>query len=201
MENKKDKIYCGNNKLSPRLTVEQNVIGTPYECMRKGIGVGLNLPVDKDAAGPYEPIVEKKFYCGKKENEMPDKLERMGSPTECLRVGISIGKAKKAKDFIEIRKKRNRKKRSKRAKRWRKKKREMGFSTKTDHNIFVKYILPILIIGSLTLAFALPLYYTKPKFLVDKRKEIDIQKYSIIVYLFLLFVSLIVILIWKYYIL
>lgn len=193
-----DKIYCGNNKLSPKLTEENHRIGTPYQCMRKGIGVGLNLPVDKDAAAPYKPIVEKTFYCGKKESDMPVKLERMGSPTECLRAGIAIGKKKKADEFIEKRKIRNRKKRSKRVRRWKKKR---GFSTRSEHNIFVKYILPILIIGSLTLAFALPLYYTKPKFLVNKRKEIDFQKYSIIIYLFLLIVSLIVILIWKYYIL
>ena len=201
MLRKKKKIYCGNNMLSPKITKENYKIGNPYNCMRKGIGVGLNLPVDIEAAGPYKPIIKKTFYCGKKQSEMPLNLDRMGTPTECLRTGIAIGKAKKAQE--QISKKKSKKKSKKRAKRRAKKRQKSrkGQSTRIDYGPFLKYILPVLIIGGSALLFSIPLYYSKPKFLLDKNKEINLQKYAITIYLFLLIVALIVILIWKYNIL
>ena len=41
-------IYCGNNAKSVDILSGNKIIGTRYACMRKGIGKGLNLPVDNN---------------------------------------------------------------------------------------------------------------------------------------------------------
>ena len=107
---KKKGVYCGNNAKSKKLTEEKFKIGKPYQCLRKGIGVGLNLPLNIDMVGPYKPIRKRSFFCGKKSNIDKDKYDRMGDPTECLRAGIVIGQKKKADEFFRTR---NKKKRSK----------------------------------------------------------------------------------------
>lgn len=192
----KNNFYCGNNALSPKIIKQGYKIGSPYTCLRKGIGVGLNLPLDKNAAGPYKPIKKNDYFCGKDKTKIPKEYKRLGSSVECLQTGIGIGrkiKAKKAKKSL------NKKKRNKRKRRWYKKRMNIGQSTKIKVNVFIKYILPILIIVISTIILSLSLYYTKPKFLLNKRKKIDKDKYLILIYLFLLFVSTITIIIWKYY--
>ena len=47
------KIYCGNNTNHPSLLSGTHRIGTNYECLRKGIGVGSHLPYDEDYNQQY----------------------------------------------------------------------------------------------------------------------------------------------------
>ena len=111
---KKNGIYCGNNAKSKKLTKEKYKIGRSYECLRKGIGVGRNLPLNTDMLGPYKPIKKRTFFCGKKSNWDRQKYDRIGDPTECLRAGIVIGQKLKADEFVSKYKKNKSRRKSKR---------------------------------------------------------------------------------------
>jgi len=87
-------IYCGNNKLHKSLKKRNVRIGTRYECFKKGVGVGLNLPVDPDYLQPYEPITRRKIFCGN--SRMSDEYDRFGNLPECLQKGVAVGKRIKA---------------------------------------------------------------------------------------------------------
>lgn len=77
-------IYCGNNLYE----VGNRRIGTPYECLRKGIGRGLNS--DLTGFNPnYQAIIPDNTYCG---TGTPPIGKHMGTPTSCLRKGVGIGK-------------------------------------------------------------------------------------------------------------
>jgi hypothetical protein len=77
-------IYCGNNLYD----VGNKRIGTPYECLRKGIGKGLNS--DLTGFNPnYQAIIPDNTYCG---TGRPPAGKRRGTPTSCLRKGLGIGK-------------------------------------------------------------------------------------------------------------
>jgi hypothetical protein len=77
-------IYCGNN----RLEIGRRRLGTPYECLKKGIGYGLHS--DISAFNPqYEPIIPSNIYCGM--GDVPEDKE-VGTPSACLRKGVGIGK-------------------------------------------------------------------------------------------------------------
>lgn len=86
-------IYCGNNLNDPKLTYRTHNIGTNYQCLRKGIQVGINLPYDPAYSRPYRPIDNRKFYCGKS-RRLPRGSEyfAIGSPSKCLQKGVAIGK-------------------------------------------------------------------------------------------------------------
>jgi len=88
-------MYCGNNRNDPRLVIDGERIGTRYECLRKGIGVGKNLPFDPSYAVDYDPIDRTRTYCGL-QNRKPMGYNRMGSPSSCLRTGIGIGRRMRA---------------------------------------------------------------------------------------------------------
>ncbi len=90
----KKKIYCGNNSLHKSLS-NGFVVGTRYECFRKGVGVGLNMPLDEDYNQPYEKIDKTRIYCGGK--ELPVGYDRFGTTGECLRKGVGVGKLKIAR--------------------------------------------------------------------------------------------------------
>lgn len=85
-------VYCGNNANSPRL--QQEALGTRYQCLRKGVGAGKAMPVDPDYATEYNPIVDREIYCGKAAR-LPRGYQLMGSASECLQKGIGIGKRMK----------------------------------------------------------------------------------------------------------
>lgn len=87
--------YCGNNSLHPDLVYGRKKLGTLYECLQIGIGVGLNSPIDDSYALPYSPIDKTNIYCGKKRG-LPDGYTRRGSSPDCLRKGVGIGKRMKA---------------------------------------------------------------------------------------------------------
>ena len=77
-------IYCGNNLYD----LGNKRIGTPYECLRKGIGKGLNS--DLTGFNPnYQAIIPDNTYCG---TGRPPAGKRRGTPTSCLRKGLGIGK-------------------------------------------------------------------------------------------------------------
>ena len=88
-------IYCGNNQLNSGLVNGTSRIGTRYQCLRKGIGLGRSLPYDKDYDGPFQPIDPTKIYCGN-ENNLPPGYDRLGNNATCLQKGVAIGKVQKA---------------------------------------------------------------------------------------------------------
>ena len=90
------KIYCGNNARDSQLIAGEVEQGTPFGCMRKGIGIGLNLPYDARYNGAYEPIDDRRIYCGKSD-EAPVGYHHIGSLPHCLQKGVGMGKRLKAK--------------------------------------------------------------------------------------------------------
>lgn len=103
-------LYCGNNLASSRR--KRKRVGSRYECLKQGIGLGLSLPVDSDYSLEYVPIDERKFYCGKRE-ELPDGYDVMGNSFLCHLKGIGIGKMKRA----QSRKRKSSRKKSRKPKR------------------------------------------------------------------------------------
>lgn len=80
----RQQIYCGNNLYE----VGNRRIGTPYECLKKGVGQGLHS--DLTGFNPnYQAIVADNTYCG---TGAPPVGKQMGTPTSCLRKGVGIGK-------------------------------------------------------------------------------------------------------------
>lgn len=83
---KKKSIYCGNNKLHDKKVKR----GTRYECLQKGIGVGLHSDIS-NWDDKYEPIDTRKIYCGN-ESGTPNGYAYTGNAPMCLQKGIGIGK-------------------------------------------------------------------------------------------------------------
>ena len=115
-------IYCGNNLYE--LNKNNIKLGTRYECLKKGIGKGLSLPVDPKYKGKYKSIIENKIYCGDKLRS-PDKSKKLGTPSSCLQHGIGIGKKLKAKRESEKKSKKKEKKKSKKKEKKKSKKRKI----------------------------------------------------------------------------
>lgn len=70
--------------------LDNKTLGTPQQCLKKGIGVGLNLPIPSDYPRRYKPIIPSNSFCGKKENKPLGK--KMGSVGDCFRKGVGVGK-------------------------------------------------------------------------------------------------------------
>jgi len=90
---KKAAVYCGNNGAA----TNGKPIGTKHQCLKVGIGKGLYLPCERSYGGVYDPIDDRKMYCGDK-IDMPPGYDIMGSPSLCLKVGIGLGKAQRARN-------------------------------------------------------------------------------------------------------
>jgi hypothetical protein len=88
-------IYCGNNQLDPEIVNGTSEIGTRHTCLRKGIGVGLNLPYDEKYRGDYQAIDNTRIYCGNQEI-LPNGYDRFGNISQCLQKGVALGKRQKA---------------------------------------------------------------------------------------------------------
>lgn len=86
----KKKIYCGNNRLYKPLVNGDVVMGTRYECFKKGVGIGKNMEPD-DFDVDYAPIYNPKIFCGNG-NTLPEGYNRLGQPYECLQKGVGVGK-------------------------------------------------------------------------------------------------------------
>jgi len=91
-------LYCGNNKENIHLKSNKLSLGNRYSCLKKGIGLGLNLPIDINYTGKYVPIDTTSVYCGKS-LLLPNEYDRFGNLSECLQKGVGIGKFKKASQF------------------------------------------------------------------------------------------------------
>ena len=131
--------YCGNNMNDYRLVTGTHTLGTNYQCLRKGIAVGRNLPYDATYTQPYTPVDNRKFYCG---NSVIPPVDggyfAVGSPSKCLQNGVGIGKIQRA---------------------------AMGQSAM---QYFIRYILPYLIFFIITGGIFIIFYFIKPQFLVKK---------------------------------
>jgi hypothetical protein len=64
--------------------------------MRKGVGIGLNMPVDKKYGKEYAPIDSRKIYCGNKK-KLPRGYAYLGNGTMCMQKGVGVGKLIKSK--------------------------------------------------------------------------------------------------------
>lgn len=80
--------YCGNNRYV--LERPNVVLGTRYECFRKGVGVGRNLPRPQNPER-YSPIDRERIFCGKS-RRLPPNYDMIGTRGECLRKGVGVGK-------------------------------------------------------------------------------------------------------------
>ena len=87
------KIYCGNNAFDEGLVNKTKILGSRYQCLRKGVGKGLHEPIlhyNED----YKPIDNIKLYCGIND-VLPPYTDRFGTREECLRKGFAIGQQQK----------------------------------------------------------------------------------------------------------
>jgi hypothetical protein len=92
---KMPRMYCGNQANFPGLVAGTHVLGTNYECLRRGIGVGSHLPYDNSYAQPHVPVDARRFYCGNNP-AAPVGYFTVGSPSKCQQIGIGVGKAQRA---------------------------------------------------------------------------------------------------------
>lgn len=164
-------IYCGNKLNHPDLLSGTRVLGTNYDCLRKGIGVGSHLPYDADYAGGYIPVDARKYYCGLAPVPPPGGgYFAVGSPSKCLQIGVGVGKAQRA---------------------------AMG---PPAFMYFIRYILPYLLFLLITGGiFAAGYFFKKPKFITKEengKKVIDWSKF-IPVYIIVCLIS--AILIWYFW--
>ena len=109
-------IYCGNNRRSRKLTSGRYTIGDRLSCLRKGVYIGQNQPYDEEYAGDFEPITNRKLFCGHS-NTLPEGYDDFGNNSECFRIGVGVGKRKKASQGRSRRKRSKRRKTKKRSKR------------------------------------------------------------------------------------
>lgn len=87
-----NRLYCGNNRNNPRLLSGQQVLGSRYQCFKKGVGVGKNLPKNLDDDN-YAPLYQtQKIFCGNGDS-LPEGYDRLGLPFECLQKGVGVGKS------------------------------------------------------------------------------------------------------------
>jgi hypothetical protein len=86
------RIYCGNNALDPRLLDGTYIIGRRYDCLRKGVGIGLHMPLDPAFSMPYAQIVPDKIYCGNAD-VCPDEYDRLGTLHGCVQKGVGVGRS------------------------------------------------------------------------------------------------------------
>ena len=92
----KAKIYCGNNYANRDVRNGSKIVGTKYQCLKKGVGVGLHMPNDKDYDEEYIPIDTRKIYCGEAPR-LPAGYDLVGSNGMCFAKGVGIGRKLKAK--------------------------------------------------------------------------------------------------------
>jgi hypothetical protein len=132
-------IYCGNNMNDPKLITGTHGLGTNYQCMRRGIGIGRHLPYDAVYAQPHAPIDGRRFYCGNA--IVPPAVGgyfAVGSPSKCQQIGVGVGKAQRA---------------------------AMGAPVAM---YFIRFVLPYILFCLISVAIFLIFYFTKPKFLLKK---------------------------------
>ena len=88
LNSQRAEIYCGNNSRDEGLLNGSKILGTRYQCLKKGVGKGLAEPVLVHNL-EYEPIEDYGSYCGL--GNLPENKLRFGTREECLRKGFGIG--------------------------------------------------------------------------------------------------------------
>ena len=88
-------MYCGNNANNRSVVRGERVIGTRFDCMRKGVGQGLHMPYDSTYLDDYLPIDNTRSYCGTEE-KLPEGYDRFGNLHECFVKGVGVGRRNKA---------------------------------------------------------------------------------------------------------
>jgi hypothetical protein len=86
-------LYCGNNARDVGLLNGTKILGTRYQCLKKGIGRGLNEPI-LEYNEEYEALDDIKLFCGNG-TTLPAGKDRLGTRGECLRKGFAIGQKQK----------------------------------------------------------------------------------------------------------
>ena len=86
-------IYCGNNLKNKDLLSGKKILGTRYQCLKIGVGKGLNMPLEKNYSQDYEAIDSRKIYCGNRD-KLLEGYDYIGNLPQCLQKGIGIGKYK-----------------------------------------------------------------------------------------------------------
>jgi hypothetical protein len=94
-------IYCGSNSLNPQLVANGGVktIGSRHQCLRKGIGQGLHMPLDLGYNSPYQAIDPRRFYCGDSA-VLPAGYTANGTLQQCFNTGIGVGRRQLAQRAI-----------------------------------------------------------------------------------------------------
>lgn len=164
-------IYCGNNALSPQLERGVN-LGTKYQCLQKGIGSGLNQPLDPTYRGPYRSIDQRRMYCGKSDF-LPEGYDMEGNLPQCLQKGVGIGKRQRASRFPRS-----------------------NFILPKSNRKFI----PIIIFIILAILLLITLYLSKPTFLSTKDekgvKHLDKTKFLITYSILCTILCFVVFLVW-----
>lgn len=165
------KMYCGNQANYPGLVAGTHFLGTNYQCLRKGIGVGSHLPYDTAYSGDYTPVDGRKFYCGN--DEVPPEAGGyigIGSPSKCLSIGVGVGKAQRA-----------------------------GLGPPT-FMFFFRYVLPYLLFIFIVGGIFAVLYFVKPTFITKKfYQNIDVIDWDKFVPYYLLACLVTAICIWWFW--
>ena len=100
-------MYCGNNRHNSKVRSGEQVIGTRYGCLRKGIYVGKNIiPYDPEYLNKYIPVDGRKIYCGDSVI-LPDGYDLLGNNSMCYFKGVGVGKTLKAKEVQSKKNKKN----------------------------------------------------------------------------------------------
>lgn len=167
--------YCGNNLNYPGLINGTHIVGTNYECLRRGIGIGSNLPYDGDYAGLYAPVDPRKFYCGNDVVLPPaGGYFAQGSPSKCLQIGVGIGKSQRA-----------------------------GLGPPA-FMYFIRYVLPYLLFLFMNGMVFILLYLLKPNFISKKSIEgkqiIDWSKFIPYFLVSCLVIGILIWLFWRQYV-
>lgn len=164
-------IYCGNSLNFDGLLTGTHVIGSNYQCLRKGIGIGSHIPYDASYAGGYAPIDDRRFYCGN--TAVPPVAGgyfAVGSPSKCLQVGVGVGKARVA-----------------------------ALGPPFGMN-FVRYYLPFVLFFVISGGLFVILYFTKPNFMTKKDdKNSDVIDWSKFIPYYLLSCLILAIIIWFFW--
>lgn len=79
------RIYCGTQVQLPD---GYDSRGTRYQCLRKGIGIGLHLVNQAPPMRPAQP--QPRLYCGNAP-EAPNGYDGLATPYICLRKGVGVG--------------------------------------------------------------------------------------------------------------
>jgi len=143
-------VYCGSNQLNSQLIGQggNKTIGTRNECLRKGIGVGLHMPLDLSYNGPYQPIDQRRFYCG--DGNLPIGYDSNGTLQQCFTTGVGVGRRTIAQRAIGA-------------------PAALGVAQVPVFSPLV-YIIAYVILNAI---FVVAMVYSKPAFLLNEEKEIN----------------------------